>query len=226
MDIELQQRSRSGTLIPGSDQRVNFQLPFFLNPEGKKDPGSYVVQLSINDPNPVAANFRVEAKAEIIWSVSGNSIRRTVDCVNGMSVAGVAEGVSVNVYDDSSIGGGSPEPYIVSIQVAKGSRASIQQPPYYTMPLNSITAGSFIATDIPQNIGAISARVDIGPEDAGDNISEFDLEVLQQYGGGTLKAYSPKAGWVPLAPATRQISIVSGPAAVNAYFQIVLGIDG
>jgi hypothetical protein len=52
------------------------------------------------------------------------------------------------------------------------------------------------------------------------------MEVLQQYSGGTLKAYSPKAGWVPLAPATRQIAIAIDPALVSSYYQIVLGIDG
>lgn len=225
--MELQQRSASGFITPGTDKQVHFQLPYFLDPDGNKDPGSYVVQLSLQDPNPVASGYRIEAKAEITWSVSGNSIRRVVDCVNGMSISGVAEGVAVTIYDDSSIGVGSPEDYLVSLSVSKGNRASIQQPPFYTLPIDIIAPGGFIATDIPQDIGAISARVDIGPVDAGDPIGEFDLEVLQQYAGGTLKAYSPKTGWVPLAPATRQIAIAAAAAlGDSAYFSIVLGIDG
>lgn len=222
----LQQRSKAGSLMPGSAQKLNFQLPYFLDQYGEVDPGSYVVQLSLADPNPVAANFRIEAKAEIVWSVSGNGIRRVVDCVNGMSISGVAEGVAVSVYDNSTIGGGSPVPYQVAIQVAKGNRASIQQPPFYTLPINILPPSSFISTDIPQDIGAISARIDIAPVTVGQPIGQYDIEALQQYGGGTLKAYDPRVGWIPLAPAARQISMVSSVAASNAYFQIVLGIDG
>lgn len=227
MTLDLQQKSASGFITPGTDEVVHFQLPYFLDPDGNKDPGTYVVQLSLQDPNAVGAGFRIEAKAEITWSVSGNSIRRIVDCVNGMSVSGVAEGVDVRIFDDSTIGVGSPDPYFVSLSVSKGNRASIQQPPFYTLPIDIIAPSSFISTEIPQNIGAISVRVDVGPVDAGDPIGEFDLEVLQQYGGGTLKAYSPKSGWVPLAPATREIAIAAAAALTdNAYFQITLGIDG
>jgi hypothetical protein len=223
---ELQLRAKSGQLVPGSSQRLNFQLPFFLNPAGKVDPGSYVVQLSLDDPNPAGGPFRVEAKAEIIWSVSGNGIRRVVDCVNGMSISGVAEGVAVSIFDTSTVGGGNPLPYQVSVQVSKGNRASIQQPPFYTLPVNIIAPSSFIATEIPQGIGAISARVDIAPVTVGGVIPEFGLEVLQQYGGGTLKAYQPRVGWVPLAPAARTISVVSAALADSTYISIVLGIDG
>ena len=223
-----QQRAKFGNLTPGAGGKVNFQLAHFLDPNtGKPDPGAYTLQFGISDPNTPGGPFRVEAKAEINWAVGGNSVRRVVDCVNGMTITGVAEGVSVNIYDVSFVGGGSPLPYQVTVQVTKGVRPNVGKPPIYSLPIDILPPNSSASKDLPDNIGATSVMVTVAPVTVGAAIGAYDVIVAQQYGGGTLNAYDPRqTDFNPLVPATKSIAIVSSAAAANMYYKIILGIDG
>lgn len=224
----LQQRSRSGSLTPGGKQRINFQLPHFMNEQGYPDPGNYTVQFSIVDPNNLSfSGDFVRARAEIVWSVSGNSVRRIVDCTDGMSVSGTAEGVAVYISDDSNITFSSVKPYAVSLQVAKGVRPAIQQPPVYSLGIVNLDPDSSIDIPIPLNIGAVSVAVAVTPTAIGTAIPDYSLRVQQISGTTIRKMYDPRQEfWVPLAGGSNKIGLQTGPSAPATEFQITLGIDG
>lgn len=223
----LQQRSKTGLITPGTSQKVGFQLPEFLDPSGHPDYGNYTCQFNLDDPN--TASVDVLSRAEIIWKVSGNDVRRVIDVSNGASITGTAEGVSISVFDASSNILVTPKPYTVSLQVVKGSRPSIQQPPTYTTPVGlNAGAGDIQTVAIPQNIGAVSVSVVVYPFLAGTAIGAYDVRVAQISATGTLKkVYDPRQDqWVPLASGVTSIVIGSSLAAPQFDYQVTFGIDG
>lgn len=226
----LQQRSKFGQLTPGGgqNQRVNFQLPHFLDEDQYPDPGNYTVQFNVTDPNDL--NFSgdfVLPRAEIVWSVGGNSIRRVIDCTDGASLSGTAEGVAVNVYDDSNITFSPVVPYVVSIQVAKGTRPAIQQPPTYSLPITLLGVDAQVEVLIPSDIGAISLAAVVVPSTIGTPIPDYSIRVQQSSGTTIRKMYDPRQEfWVPLIAGVDRIQLTSGPTAPATEWQLTLGIDG
>ena len=226
----IQQRSKTGQLTIGGTQKVNFQLPHFLDRLGHPDPGNYTLQFGLEDPNnPSVASAITQPRAEIYWVVGGNQVRRVVDVNNGISISGVAEGVSVSIYDDSVIGGpGTRDPYTVNMQVAKGSRPSVQQPPTYSLR-EQISAGGGAVENIsfPKNIGAISVYVAVAPFFAGAAIGAYDIEVIQTVSGAFIKHYDPRqSDWVPLGASADGIQLKTSAACPPFYYQVTVGIDG
>lgn len=231
MIANTQQRSASGELTPGVDtQKVKMQVaPYFVNEVGERDAGNYTVQLNFADPNELAfSGDYIQARAEIVWSVAGNSVRRVVDCTDGMSITGTAEGVIVTIFDDSNITFSSVVPYSVGVQVAKGSRPSIQQPPVYSLgQIILLNPDSSTEILIPQNIGAVSMAVAFNPSTIDTPIPENSLRVQQKSGTTIRKTYDPRQEfWVPLIGGVDRIGLVTGPTAPAMEFQITLGIDG
>jgi hypothetical protein len=226
----LQQRSKTGQLTPGSTGKIGFQLPEFLTPDGKPDPGNYTLQFGVDDPNTSATvDGYVLTRAEIIWKVSGNDVRRVVDCANGVSVTGAAEGVSVSVFDETNGPRANSRPYVVSLQVVKGTRPSIQQPPVYSTAEAVLAgAGAFVDINIPANIGAVSVSVVVAPVNVGVAIGAYDIEVIQF--APTLtgrKRYDPRQDqWVPLVGGASLIEIQTSVACPPFRYQVSFGVDG
>lgn len=220
--------SQSGTLTPGvSDRGVPLQVQF-------EEAGDYTAQFFISNPNTDPDdNVIIRPRAEIVWSVQGNDVRRLVDCINGMTVQGVGQAVKIKIYDDSNIPAGplSPEPqdYIASVQVAKGSRGSVQQPPYYTSDISGLADGATETVQVPINAGAISAMVTVAPQTDGDVIPAYGVIVRQTSNSniiGLLKKYDPRqSDWVPLAAGANYIQITN-QSGFNIFYQVTFGIDG
>lgn len=236
----LQQRARTNNLTPaanathditGSGSKFSFQLSEFLGIDGKPDPGNYTVQFGLSDPNSglLGGDF-VRARAEIIWKQSGNDIRRVIDCNNGVSISGTAEGVSVLVFDDSNIAvtpANAIKAYQVSVQVAKGTRPSIQQPPTFTTDDFALAANSNNPVNIPANIGAISVFTAVSPDVIGNAVGAYDVLVTQESLHAERKQYDPRqSDWVPLIPGATIVRANSSAAAPITRWQFTFGIDG
>jgi hypothetical protein len=219
---DMRHASQSGTLTPGSrGSAVQLQTPF-------QDQSNHTVQFLIDGIDESATNATRITRADVTWSVSGNSVKRTIDVVNGTSITGTAEAVSVKVTDASTQFVGL-SPYTVSIQVAKGSRPSIQQPPYLTTDLIVLPPGAGSSSVlVPQNAGAISAFVTVAPNVGVPIVSQWDVRVGHSSGNGELKAYSPivETSWVPLASGTTRIFVSQGAAAPGTTWTVTFGIDG
>jgi hypothetical protein len=223
--------SAAGELIPDGDvsNKIHLQCTFPLG-------GNYTVQFSILDPNntapsPLVNGEVVRAQAEVVWSVNGQAVRRTVDAVNGLSIQGTAESVAVEVTDRSLIGvvpGRELLPYLVTITVAKGSRASVQQPPTYSGDI--VRLGPVGGASIPIPNGAISVFITIAPLVLGTVVQANEQLVREKApGGNTLKAWDPYVfqGWTPLAAGASQISFEQAAAqADDLQYFTTFGIDG
>lgn len=228
-----QQLSKRGNLNPGGglNSQVSFQLPHIVNQDtGVADPGNYTLQFNVSDPNTgLNAGDFVRARAEIIWMAGGNSVRRVVNCGNGVSVSGTCEGVVVNIYDDSvTTFGSSFVPYTVAVSLAKGSRPSIQQPPTFSQPPFLLAPGASPSFTIPADAGAVSVFVSVAPELPGGSIGAYQVLVKHLGLTSVAKSYDPRqTDWVPLAPGTNRVQILLDAAlTTNVLTQITYGIDG
>ena len=212
--------AQTGTLTPGSSNTVNMQQAF-------EDTGAYTVQFSVNGRDESGSAGTRIPKAVISWTVNGNTIHRKIDVVNGTTISGIADSVNVSV-SDNSISPAALSPYDVTIMVAPGTRASVQQPPYLTGPVVALPAGAGAASQqIPQDAGITSVFVTVAPQVADGAVPEFDALVQQASGGGILKSYDPRqAEWVPLAAGTTNIVLRTGAAAPATVWSITFGIDG
>lgn len=222
-----QQRSKIGTIVPGTTEKINFQIDQFLDANGKPDPGNYTVQFNLNDPNSVGA---VQPKAEIEWVQSGNSVRRVIDVSDGASITGSGEGVIINVY---TVVGSIFDPITVSLQVAKGTRATNPNPPIFSPPGGAAAVGpgaDSLVIPIPRDIGASSAFVTIAPDVIGTAIGAYDILVAQcsdTAGTLPLSEYDPRqSDFVPFINGIRSLRIQTSAAAPTIIFYVYLGIDG
>jgi len=223
--------SAAGELLPDDDegQKVHLQVTF---PTG----GNYTVQFNVLDPNnvvpsPLVNGEIVRAQAQVTWSVNGQQIRRTVDCVNGLSITGTAESVSVDVTDRSDITnvpGRVLEPYLVTVTVAKGTRSSVQQPPTYTGDTVRLSPVGGASIEIPD--GAISVLIVIAPLTVGVVVAP-NQQIVREIapGGNTLKSWDPYVfhGWIPLAAGASRLSFEQAAAqAQDLLYFTTFGIDG
>jgi len=128
-------------------------------------PNTYTLQFSTNalqKPNPTQT---VRTLAEIIWSVSGNSVRRLISVLNGTSISGSGEGVTAKVFDWSGSSAVARTSYNVGVLLSPGIRGSTSQPPTLEMArdfvrgngvLVNINAGTDVDFLIPVNAGVNS----------------------------------------------------------------------
>lgn len=215
--------SVSGDLIAGkSDAGIALQANF------ENEPGNYTVQFGVTYPPTDQSGNIITAQAEIVWTVEGNDVRRLVNIANGMSVTGTAQAVKVTMRDSTTLGGGKqPFPYPVSAQVVKGSRPSVEHPPF--LYANSIVVfnGSNADFTIPQNAGISSVQVYVKPEPVGINIPLGQLTVYHITGAlGVINGYDPReVSWVPIAPGSEKIRVQNDSAGL-VRFSTVWGIDG
>ena len=210
--------STTGNLIAGSgDTGISLQANF-------KATGNYTVQFGITQPILEALSGRViKALAEITWSVEGNDVRRLVNCVNGMTVSGTGQAVKVRVYDASDA---NPVEYQVSIQVVKGTRSSVQHPPFLYGDRETLLAGAQTQIPIPQNAGVTSVYVPIGKIGTAGAINNNEIQVIHENLVSVLSQYDPTVfQWVPIAGGATSITIVNNSTA-DLRITPVWGIDG
>ena len=227
MAVRLTGWSQSGKLRPGIvGPGVGLQAVF-------GEMGNYTVQLGLDDTYEHQALEFTRARAEVLWSVKGNTIRRLVDCVSGTSVTGTAEAVAVKITDVSSFVGAAAAEYLVSIEVAKGTRPSVERPPTLTAATfsgQSVMVAGVGTTDVevPQNAGVISVMVTVAPDTIGTAVGAYDVLVNQvNQAGNTLRTYDPRqTDWVPLAPGCTTIVFTQGAAAPATRWSAIFGIDG
>jgi hypothetical protein len=233
--------SSSGTLVSKDPLKtINLQANFV-------EPVAYTVQFSVTNikaQNGSASIGSYIPTAEIVWSVTGNSVRRLVSVVNGTSVTGVGQGCRVLVRDstpptDISV----VMAYDVSILIAPGDRAANQTQPIL-VPLTSGHLGrtcpgrvlvlpqTYVDVPVPENAGVIAVAVTVsGMLDVGGLvITEADAFVSHVNLFNEVKRYNPKDyEWVPIGPETTIIRMYNYfPVVSNnvLLYNVTFGIDG
>ncbi len=124
--------------------------------------GVHTVQFFMKTPKAVA-NLRIRARAEIEWSVNGNTVLRQIHVADGSAITGAAESVVVRVFDDSqwfgAPGAAPTQSYVGTIMVSPGTRASIF-PPIFEGNRVVIANGGNSDEVIPDNIGVQSFQIE------------------------------------------------------------------
>ena len=238
----------SGTknLIMGSDQEV-------LVVQAKVGkPDSFTAQFFLGAAEPpfVGANSPIRALAEVLWTVKGNSVRRLVSVVNGMSITGRADNFNIRVFDFSAppvnpvvVG------YPIAALVSRGQRASLPNQPFLYLNANAgAVRGAGIAFAVPSGGGGTDINV---PQNAGVNSVWLDFYipsvipvVPSEILNNTMRATQLSAGlattittgnfsvfgrWWPIGPGTELIRIQNFTAGIGVNTGFVTpmwGIEG
>jgi hypothetical protein len=213
--------SASGTLTAGEGgdgTGVTLQANF------EDEPGDYTLQFGLIQPVVESGEF-IKAVAEIVWTVEGNEVRRLVNCVNGMTVQGTGQAVKVRIFDDST---STAIEYVVTALLVKGTRATVQQPPFLDGDYETFLAAEPAnVREIPQNAGVISVMITVLPVNNNDVISAQKFRVHHQSAAATqLKSYDPMAyNFVPLAAGATRL-LLQNLTGFDVVYMITYGIDG
>lgn len=211
--------SQSGTLQTGVAGEVSLQANFVQRFGAA---GPFTVQLGVLPP---LAGFPpgIVTAAEIEWSVQGNTVRRIVDLVNGLSISGFAEACRVVIRNVASVAPPG-DPFVVSVQLTPGTRPSEQRPPTLTTG-RLVAAAGFTDVAVPVEAGAISVFVTMGT-DPPSVLTSADIQVQHRNTVGPLKAYDPRDyGWVPIDPRASIVRLVN-TTATPVIASVIFGIDG
>jgi hypothetical protein len=109
-------------------------------------PGVYTVQFEISSLIQAAGQSGQLTFADIVWSVNGTTVKRTISVISGTTISGMGESVYVKVYDASPPGSEVGFPgvsYTVTINVTPGLRPAQSQQPYYDIPNPDSTLTGF-----------------------------------------------------------------------------------
>lgn len=219
--------SGSGNLISGDiNTVVALQAQF-------PQPGNYTVQFGTMFPPAVAQLDILQAEALVTWSVAGNSLARRITVVNGASITGSAEAVSVVVSDVSNVLGLGGIPYNIAVNVCEGVRANIQRPPVFypagALGVNPLllVAHSF-DVDVPQNAGVISVQVTIC--DTSGAVIPDNAVIVTQFAlpsNSARRVCDPRdLEWIPLAPGVTKIRVSNVTNANAVFVNVSFGVDG
>lgn len=211
----------------GADQDDDRQRPAAVYTvtfgiEGPPLPGAAGGSVAFVHPNPVAT---------IEYSTGGNSVRRQLSVVNGMSIAVVCDHLKVIVEDQSTSPDGTPPPggtnitYLLTILATPGTRGGSRIPPFLAAsPTRTDLAGGAAAEiPIPAQTGITSVCVF-----ASGTGGPIPLCEQQFSSSATIATWIPQfPDFVPIVPQASKIRISNaGPALSNATFFVVFGIDG
>lgn len=248
--------SRSGELQVGGptfggDPGVNLQVDFYgykvddlghTKTDPRQRPASiYTVEINVdtlriprNDPDLLASpHVHVNPIATIDFSTEGNTVRREVSCVNGVSISGVCDHINVLVRDFSTdsaldaVAPGTDLSYTVAILVTPGTRPARHSPPYLATSVSGSLAAATVA-------GGGTTLIAIPPDAGAITICAFSngdgIPVIEQrdFGGAVLAAYDPSfPEFVPLIPQAQSIALRNtGAALTNEQMTVIFGIDG
>lgn len=217
--------SASGDLVTGNTQRaVTLQTPTF------EEPDYYTLQFNLFRPANAAPTEKVAAEAEVIWTVEGNSVRRVITISSGSVISGCGNNAVVKLRDVSTNPSGINYP--VSVQITKGTRPAVQQPPMLYGEYFTITPGNSVTIPIPQNAGVISAYMGIALINAGSigPIPNDAIKALFSVGGASLTIAGfdqMMSGWVPVPPGADQLAIFwINASAQDLEGSVIWGIEG
>lgn len=227
--------SATGTMTnDGKSHAAHLQVDFLKKDTNRNPSKNYTVQFSVGPTklsNKSLLPVPVNPVAEIKWSVEGNDVRRLVSVVNGLSVTGVGEAIKVSVSDDSPQDTNFVVNYDVSINVAPGSRPSINQPPTLidhsgnNFFLQAVAGGASKDVIIPQDAGVISSYVTVysaGGVPIAENAAEVTLKNVFSVGQ---KSYDPRIGWVSMIPGAAILTLTNR-SGVDQFYTVTFGIDG
>jgi hypothetical protein len=194
-------------------------------------PGPYTAQFNIGDVPGGLLLGRKAATAVVKWRLNGNEVSRTIDCMDGTSITGVAEAFHITIRDSSSVAViPTIKDYVASVQVARGIRAVSERP---VLTLTSLLAGPLgeVTIGVPQDVGATSVYVTTGfpmaavPLPSG-NVGDATV-IMTNIAGSILRMYDPALyGWVPIVQGTTKLRYMNRNAVNAQQFTAALGIDG
>jgi len=209
--------SKSATFTTNGTESASLQVQF-------PEPDDYTVQFSLQIPSGVNASglpvYAVKGRAEILWSVEGNDIKRIIDVGNGSSISGRGQAINVKLFNHSEHYGVNPvKQFVASILVTKGLRPNYggSQPPIYQdVPVLVAFPGPNVDVVIPAEIGANCIYLMTESVPAGVNYS-FSNEPVT--GGGNSDIFNE---WVPIPPGS--VSMEFTAIAANYSFTPIYGI--
>ncbi len=232
--------SNGGSLFSGTTRGdVHLQCDFESAPE------FYTAQFSIA-PITSVQQF---CMAEVLWSVEGVTNRRLISVVNGASISGCGQAVSIRCFDLSAIGGG-PEEYQVNIAVTKGTRGSSNQPPVlggaadpegnigrFASPMTVLLPATATANrNLINDSGTIAAYLAIAESNVvGGPLSTEDILVeyfagLNGTGGRVFVGNLSYCNfWAPVPPGARSLSVTNRRTVIpdeNVQYSLMWGVDG
>jgi len=227
-DWAIGQPSAVKTLISGDTSiTAGIQCQF-------QKPGTFTASFALKPLSAVLlTQAPLRAEAIINWSVAGNNIRRRISIVDGTSIQGVAEGVSIQVIDVTAVGPAPAItlgiPYMVAVSIAPGNRASYDNPPILNTQnvINTILTTASLTLAVPEDAGIKSVYVPVFNSTAGNVLADQEVIVRMASGGGTIMAaYDARAiNWAPLMPGTQFLTILNRSAdSIGAA--VIWGIDG
>lgn len=224
--------STSGKLPIGlnsqfSQRAVKMQIDFTKSKNGA---GLYNIQFNVRPPANMPTDVLLRTRAEVVWSVQGNSVRRDMSLFSGASISGTAESVSVTVRDRSAAVTPNLE-YEVSMQVAPGTRPSQNQPPILITSGNGVAnaGGGTYTHAVPQDSGVISCYMNVGPITIGAPVIDTQVVVEQLLPSGVAIArYYPliETEFVPIYPSVSNLRVTNAAGGTNIVTTPFWGIDG
>lgn len=237
--------------IIGNSGNQQFDLQYDLD-----DGGTYTVEFYVGPAQklvPSAVPASPKPQAEIQWCVEGNTVFRTVDVGNAVSISGRGQKVKVRVYDIAPVAGSptliGPVPginYPVAILVTKGIRANYLIPPAVVEPSTGsgliVPVGGSANFVIPTNpiddtpIGVSSVEVVVIPTSAGAIPAQVGalwagtnpVTVAANVPHNQSKSWDPtlNTGYISLPPGTTDITVTNNTAAQNVVVFVTWGIEG
>lgn len=232
--IPYQGWGNSGKLVTGvASQQVQLAKTFDNQIQ------THTIQFDGPDNTLVLTGSQIRCRAEVLWMVNGNTVRRLLEVQDGASISGSAQGVNVNVFDRSIVGGATPIEYNVSIVAVPGVRPSVEKPPilmpdgrtsglpalvqnyYMTLP-----AAETATWTIPPNAGVITALITAGNRN--NPMASDDVAIRHRSAAGTVVNLYDLQGcykYMPVMPNVATITLTNGTADVLDV-SCLLGVDG
>ncbi len=217
---------------------------------------TYTIRFGVNPPNPGAGednttlSVTFDAVARITSKVAGNMITRYVQIGYGTAVTLTAEGLDIDVFDETDSQFWAvvadvpvPQTYRVTMQVAPGLRASFEVPPtlkgkadvvngaaenppaYGVLNLAASTGAA--RYPVPQNAGVVSCEV-IAVD--GTTAATFPVGVTATAFAGTYasKMWNPSinTGFIVLPPNTTFVEVANTSSSDPVDVTLTWGIEG
>lgn len=203
-----------------------------------KHPNTYTLQFftdALQNPNP--SGVTIQTLAEVIWSVSGNRVRRLISLLNGCALSGAGEGVSVKITDFSA-NAAQKSLYSVGVLLSPGVRGTFSQPPFLEIDndlirgnpvFTTIAAGGNAVFTVPPNAGINAVWFSVLTNGGFVAIAPQNIQFLQRNPiglftkGGDYDAVANK--WWPISPGASDIRVFNNTAnSVN--FTPSWGVEG
>jgi hypothetical protein len=220
------------------------------------EPGVYTVQFEISTLLQEPGQSAQLTFADVLWSVNGTNVKRTVSVISGTTISGVGEAVYVRVYDASPPGsevGVAGAKYTVTINISPGLRPAQSQQPYYDIPNPStILTGFFGKCAFPVSGGdtvqvffpqaeifykspptTTGLPIPIGATSIHVTVGSSDGSVIADNQAQVRldnigRLYDPRNSpqWQPLPPGAYAATLLNNSVGSEYIFSVTLGIDG